>query len=83
MTISMAKPMAPMMMMPSTTTSVCRKFLAIRIIEPSPLSAATSSAATNVPQQTPIAVRRPVKISGSAFGRITWRSTCSFEAPSE
>ncbi len=81
--ISIAKPMAPMMMMPMTTTSVCKKFLAIIIIEPTPWSAATSSAATSVPQQTPIAVRSPVKISGKAFGRMTWRSTCAFDAPSE
>ena len=36
-----------------TTTSVARKFLAIMIIEPTPRSAATSSAATSVPQHTP------------------------------
>ena len=72
-----------MMTMPITTVSVCRKFFAIMIIDPSPRSAATSSAATTVPQHTPIAVRSPVKISGSAFGRITCRSTCPREAPSE
>ena len=71
------------MTMPMTTVSVCRKFLAIMIIDPSPRSAATSSAATTVPQQTPIAVRRPVKISGSAFGRMTCRSTWKRDAPSE
>ena len=41
------------------------------IIMPAPFSAATSSAATTVPQQTPIATRAPVKISGKEFGIIT------------
>jgi len=50
------------------TMSVARKFEAERIKNPIPGVAATSSAATKVPQPTPMAMRRPVKISGNAEG---------------
>ena len=36
MSVSMAKPTAPMMMMPITTTPVRRKFLAFVVIDPTP-----------------------------------------------
>ena len=53
------------------TISVFWNRLATMIIMPAPFSAATSSAATTVPQQTPIATRAPVKISGRLLGTIT------------
>ena len=65
------------------TMSVSWNFDATMIIMPAPFSAATSSAATTVPQQTPIATRAPVKISGRELGTMTWRMICHFEAPSE
>ena len=79
----MPKPMAPIRMMPIITISVSWNFDATMIIMPAPCEAATSSAATTVPQQTPIATRAPVKISGSELGMITCSMICAFEAPSE
>ena len=79
----MPKPMAPIRMMPIITISVSWNLDATMIIIPAPWLAATSSAATTVPQQTPIATRAPVKISGSELGMMTWRMICTLEAPSE
>ena len=44
--------------------------------------AAISSAATSVDQPTPSPMRMPVRISGSALGSTTKRSTCQRVAPS-
>ena len=60
-----------------------KNWRALKIVKPRPALEPSSSAATSVPQQTPIATRRPVNISGNALGRITWRSTWTLEAPSE
>jgi len=53
--MSIANPIAPIKMIPRITTSVCWNFDATMII----------------PQQTPIATRAPVKISGKLLGTIT------------
>ena len=64
-----------MTMMPMITMSVRRKFDAFSTICPRPTLAATISAATSVVQPKPMAMRMPIRISGSAAGRITWRIT--------
>ncbi|KVG25410.1 hypothetical protein WJ30_02290 [Burkholderia diffusa] len=72
-----------MIRMPITTISVRRKLDALSTICPSPAVAATISAATSVVQPNPIAIRRPVRISGSAAGSTTWRTICAKLPPSE
>ncbi|MNP61022.1 hypothetical protein D3C76_1561620 [compost metagenome] len=69
--------------MPSTTTSVTRNCAADWTMKPRPLVAAISSAATSVDQPTPRPMRMPVRMSGSALGRITWRISCALVAPSD
>ena len=65
------------------TMSVRREFDALSTICPSPLVAATISAATSVVQPKPIAIRIAVRISGIAAGTITCAITCHFDAPIE
>jgi hypothetical protein len=57
------------------TMSVRRKLLALSTIWPRPTLAATISAATSVVQPKPMAMRMPTRISGSAEGSTTWRTT--------
>ena len=52
-------------------------------MKPRPRVAATSSAATSVDQPTPRPMRSPVRISGSALGNTTSRSSWPRLAPSE
>ena len=56
---------------------------AIFSIKPTPVVPASISAATNVPQQTPIEILMPVKISGKAFGKITYLKILLSAAPKE
>lgn len=63
--------MAAISRMPTTTTSVARNCAADWTMKPRPRLAAISSAATRVDQPTPRAMRRPVRTSGKALGRIT------------
>src|SRR5476649_2923632 len=51
--------------------------------EARPLVAAINSAATSVDQPTPRPMRTPVRMSGRALGRITWRISCQRVAPSD
>ena len=67
---------------PRQHTSVARNSPADCTINPNPRVAAISSAATSVDQPTPRPMRSPVRISGSAPGRITSHSTCARLAPS-
>ena len=57
--------------MPSRMTSLRRKRLAEKTIQPSPLLAVISSAATTLEKAPAIAIRSPVKIIGSDEGKIT------------
>ena len=64
-------------------TSYCMYFLATFSTKPIPVVPAKNSAATKVPQHTPIATRIPVNISGNEFGKITSFNICQCEAPNE
>ena len=68
-------------MMPMMTVSLARNCAAFSTMKPSPRSAATISAATSVVQPTPMPMRMPVKISGSAAFRITCRTICARDPP--
>src|SRR6185437_10816268 len=78
-----AMPMTPRTMMPTMITSLRRNRLAEKTIQPSPSFAAISSAATTVEKAAARAMRAPVKVSGRAEGKTTWRKTCHSLAPSE
>ena len=83
MATSMVTPRMLIRITADSIRSSRKNWRALKMVKPRPELAPSSSAATRVPQQTPIATRSPVKISGSALGRMTWRSTCGFDAPSE
>ena len=75
--------MTPIKTIPIITKSVIWNLDALIIIIPAPFCAATNSAATTVPQQTPIDTLAPVKISGKLFGTMTNLIICHFDAPRE
>ncbi|MNG17348.1 hypothetical protein D3C84_1013290 [compost metagenome] len=52
-------------------------------MKPRPLVAAISSAATSVDQPTPKPIRTPVRMSGKALGKMTWRINCVRVAPKD
>src|SRR5882724_10916397 len=79
--ISRAKATAAITKIPMITTSVTRNCAADCTMNPSPRVAATNSAATSVDQPPPRPMRMPVRISGSAVGSTTCRSTCHWVAP--
>jgi hypothetical protein len=65
------------------TISVRKKLDALSTVWPTPLVAATISAATSVVQPKPIAILILIRISGSEAGNTTNRTTCQWHQAGE
>ena len=78
-----AMPTIPSVITPMMMMSLRRLRLAEQIIQPRPLVAAISSAATTVEKAPARAIRALVRIIGKADGNTTKRKICHSPAPSE